>query len=72
MRELIGILQILKDIHEHVLDDTICHPVYTTKHKYRIPQSTVYEDNEACLNFATLLKMSPCTKHIAIPYHFFR
>ena len=72
MRELIGIRQILKDIHTYVLSDTICHPTYTTKHKYGIPQSTVYEDNEACLKFATLPKISPRTKHIAIPYHFFR
>ena len=37
-----------------------------------IPSSTVHEDNEACLNFATIPKMSPRTTHIAIPYHFFR
>ena len=37
-----------------------------------IPTSRVYEDNEACLKFATLPKLSPRTKHIAIPYHFFR
>ena len=72
MRELIGIRQILKDIHEHVFNNSICHPVYSTKHKYGIPQSTVYEDNEACLKFATLPKMSPRTNQITIPYHFFR
>ena len=72
MRELIGIRQILKDIHELVLDDKICQTVYSTTHKYGIPQFTVFEDNEACLKFATLPKMSPRTKHIAIPYHFFR
>ena len=32
----------------------------------------MYEDNEAYLKCATLLKMSPRTKYIAIPYHFFR
>ena len=37
-----------------------------------MPQSVVYEDNEACLKFARLLKMSPRTKHIGIPYHWFR
>ena len=37
-----------------------------------IPNSTVHEDNKACLKFACLPKMSPQTKHIAIPYHFFR
>ena len=70
-RELIGIRQILKDIHELVLNDKICQLVYSTIHTYGIPQSTVFEDNEACLKFATLPKMSPRTKHIAIPYHFF-
>ena len=30
------------------------------------------EDNNACLKFATMPKMSPRTKHMAIPYHFFR
>ena len=34
--------------------------------------TTVFEDNNACLKFATMPKMSPRTKHIAIPYHFFR
>ena len=37
-----------------------------------IPQSKVFEDNAACLKFATAPKMSPRTKHIAVPYHFFR
>ena len=32
----------------------------------------MHEDNEACLKFVTMPKMSPRTKHIAIPYHFFR
>ena len=32
----------------------------------------MHEDNEACLKFASMPKMSPRTKHIAIPYHFFR
>ena len=41
MRELIKIRQILKDIHEHVFNNSICHPVYSTKYKYGIPQSTV-------------------------------
>ena len=73
MRELIGVRQVLKEIYEHVLSDDISMPTYTTKHKYgSLPQSKVFEDNEACLKFASLPKMSPRTKHIAIPYHFFR
>ena len=37
----------------------------------KIPQSIVHEDNEACLKFARMPKMTPRTKHITIPYHFF-
>lgn len=33
----IGRRQILKDIHEHVFDDAICRPGYSTKHKYVTP-----------------------------------
>ena len=73
MRELIGIREILKEIFNHVFNDKTISPNYVTTHKYgSIPQSNVYEDNESCLKFATLPKMSPRTKHIAIPYHFFR
>ena len=65
MRELIGIRQVLKEIYEHVLSDDISMPTYTTKHKYgSLPQSKVFEDNEACLKFASLPKMSSRTKHI--------
>ena len=34
-----------------------------------IPKSIVHEDNEACLKFAQIPKLSP---RIAIPYHFFQ
>ena len=37
-----------------------------------IEQSTVYEDNHACLKFARMAQLSPRTKHIGIPYHWFR
>ena len=36
-----------------------------------IEQSTVYEDNHACLKFARMAQLSPRTKHIGIPYHWF-
>ena len=72
MRELIAIREILKELHHHTLNKFKFKPEYRIIHKYgSIPQSKVYEDNEACLKFATLPKMSPRTKHIAIPYHFF-
>ena len=37
-----------------------------------IPTSKVYEDNNACLKFTSLLRLTPRTKHIAVPYHWFR
>ena len=76
MRELIGFREILKEIYTHVLKDIQAYDSLTfntvSKTFGEIPTSTVYEDNEACLRFATTPKMSPRTKHIAIPYHFFR
>ena len=56
MRELISIRQVLEKIYEHVLSDDISMPTYTTNHKYGTPpQSRVFEDNEACLAFGSLL-----------------
>ena len=37
-----------------------------------IPQSTVHEDNEACLTFPNIPNMPPRSKHVIISYHFFR
>jgi Reverse transcriptase (RNA-dependent DNA polymerase) len=81
MRDLIPIREVLKEImtqvfevepkityhsHSKAFDDTIG----TTPHV--IPQSTVYEDNDACLKFARMPKLTPRTKHIGMPYHWFR
>ena len=80
MREVIGLRGILKEIFTTVY----CSESDYNKLQFRaisktfgskedsIPKSTVHEDNEACLKFANVPKMSPRTKHIAIPYHFFR
>ena len=38
----------------------------------KIPQYIVHEDNSACLKDSKFPKISPQTKHISIPYHFFR
>ena len=76
MRELIACREILKEIFTYVMHDTEkgksinYHTISKTFGE--IPPSIVHEDNEACLKFATTPKMSPRTKHIAIPYHFFR
>ena len=35
-------------------------------------QYIVHEENESCLTFANIPKMSPRTKHVALLYYFFR
>lgn len=76
MRELIPVREIIKEIYTHVLHDTksLDEVSYNTVSRTfgQIPKSVVHEDNEACLKFANMPRMSPRTKHIAIPYHFFR
>jgi hypothetical protein len=37
-----------------------------------IPQSTVYEENAACLKMECMPKLSPRKKHIATPLHWYR
>ena len=76
MRELIAIREILREIQTFVISGKN-KPVSFRAHAKAftldtIPQSIVHEDNESCLKFATMPKMSPRTKHIALPYHFFR
>ena len=72
MRELISIRGIIAEVKHHTFDGKLGNIELSTHLSSFIPQSTVYEDNTACLQFATMPKMSPRTKHIAIPYHFFR
>ena len=83
MRDLIAIREILKEILNIVFKTPAdkSKPTYATISRAfnkqndspnKLPKSIVYEDNTACLKFATMPKMSPRTKHIAIPYHFFR
>ena len=74
MRDLIPLREIIKEIQQNVHSANL--PILQTstlsKAFNSIPQSTVFEDNKSCLRLASLGKMSPRTKHIAIPYHFFR
>jgi hypothetical protein len=81
MRDLIPIREILKEIKMHVLATTDSDVSYSAYSKafsdadvgnMDLPQSVVYEDNAACLKFARMPKLSPRTKHIAVPYHWFR
>ena len=55
-------------MHKYVLiDHSKVEPEYSTIHKYgQPPQFKIHEDNEACLKFASLPKMSSRTKHIAV------
>jgi hypothetical protein len=82
MRDLIPIREVLKEIMTIVFErnhDVVYHShskafvdVSAGSVKHNIPQSTVYEDNDACLKFARMPKLTPRTKHIGVPYHWFR
>jgi hypothetical protein len=37
-----------------------------------IPQSEVFEENMECMKFAQMLKLSPRTKYLSIPLHWYR
>ena len=78
MRDLIPLREVVKEILTQVLVDNESQVSYRAHSrtfedvKDTIPMSTVYEDNQACLKHAMMPKMSPRTKHIGVPYHFFR
>ena len=82
MRELIPIREVLKEIMSVVfrVSKTISYHAHSKSvyddnskiEKHNIPQSTVFEDNDACLKFARMPRLTPRTKHIGIPYHWFR
>ena len=83
MRDLIPLREVLKEINEIVFNKQVLNPKCVTNSKSfsdivseasesPIPKSKVYEDNNACLKFARLPRLTPRTKHIAVPYHWFR
>jgi hypothetical protein len=76
LREVIAIREILKEINDNVLKGSKSPNKYTffakTFNGDKLAPTVVHEDNSACRQFAMLPKMNPRTKHIAIPYHFFR
>ena len=78
MRDLIPLREVVREILTQVLVDNESQVSYRAHSrtfedvKDTIPMSTVYEDNQACLKYAMMTKMSPPTKHIGVPYHFFR
>jgi hypothetical protein len=81
MRHLIHIHKILKEIItiEFAVPKPISHVTHSKSvgntneidQKYNIPRSTVFEDNDACLKCACMPRLTPCSKHIGIPYHWF-
>jgi hypothetical protein len=73
MRELIPIREVILEMQKTVFGGRQVLACRSHSKIYEeLPMSTVYEDNNACLKFATAPKMSPRTKHIAVKYHFFR
>jgi len=83
MRDLIPLREIQKEINKVVFHKEIHMPkctansksfsdIISTEQESPIPKSKVYEDNAACLKFARLPRLTPRTKHIAVPYHWFR
>ena len=72
MRDLIPLRETIKELQTYVFNSSSNLQTSTLSTAFEpIPQSTVYEDNESCLRLASLGKITPRTKHIAIPYHFF-
>jgi hypothetical protein len=76
MRYLIPIQEILKELLPLVLkhDHTSVCSSYSKAFQYAdplaeefLPQSSVYEDNQACLKFAMMPRLSPRTKHMYVP-----
>ena len=79
MRDLIPICEILNEVMALVFETkpTIDYHTHSKAFSdvaegtapYAIDQSTIYEDNQACLKFACMAKLSPSTKYTGIPYH---
>ena len=83
MRDLIPIREVLKEIMTIVFEreNNIVYHSHSkafadtsvgSMPRQNIPQSTVFEDNDACLKFARMPKLTPRTKHIGVPYYWFR
>ena len=62
MRELIPLRRVLKELQG----------VLKFKSSVSSTACTLFEDNQGAVTLANVPKMTPRSKHIAIPYHFFR
>ena len=77
MRDLIPIREMVKSLLEVILGNNTQHIKCTINSNAKddidlLPSSIVYEDNTACMSLARLPRITPRTKHIALPYHWFR
>ena len=63
MRELLPMRELLSDIQKNMQ--------LVSKEPIKI-SSSVFEDNNGAISVATVPKMTPRTKHIAVKYHFFK
>jgi hypothetical protein len=61
-RDLIPMRDLLQELSQAtklIVGDTITH-------------STIFEDNQGCVELANAPKLRPCTKHLGLKYHHFR
>ena len=63
MRELISLRRLLNEVVQKTQ--------LVGEEKIEI-KSTVFEDNNGVIATTNAVKMTPCTKHIAIKYYFFK
>ena len=52
-----------------VFEDLLVAFNLTEEHPITV-KSTIFADNNSAISTATIPKMTPCTKHIAVKYHF--
>ena len=63
MRSLLPLKSLVEEVASSLMND----PSFLTS-----TYSSVFEDNNGALILATSLRMTHRSKHIAVPYHFFR
>ena len=70
MRDFIEIRGVIQEINDNVFNKTLEESSARTHSRTfaKIPQSVVYEDNSACLQFATMSKMSSKKHFYSIPF----
>jgi hypothetical protein len=63
LRSLLPLKELVREVASSLMSD----PSFITT-----TYSSVFEDNNGALTLATVPRMTPRSKHIAVPYHFFR